>query len=339
MADPATPNSVAQAHAPPWSLRIRGLTKIYRGDLVANDHLDLDVHPGEVFGLLGPNGAGKTTLVNQIIGLLMPSSGSIHLGELDLVAQPHQARLLCSHLPQGELPVEAFPLATAGVLMGRIRGGSPEQARRRTEELIETLQLGEWKQQIGSKLSGGVRRLLGFIMAAVVPGRVVILDEPTNDVDPLRRRLLWQEIRNLAAGGAAVLLVTHNVLEAERSVDRLAVVDHGRIVAQGTPASLKKGDRDLLRLDLTLEPRSEGLPELPAFVTKSVAAGRRRMLHLAEADAGSALEWVRGLARSEVVEDYELGPTTLEDAYIRLVSAEGGEPPTEESAVEGGTAR
>src|SRR2546421_74762 len=104
--------------------------------------------------------------------------------------------------------------------------------------------------------SCGVPRFVAFCMAAVVPGRVVILDEPTNDVDPLRRKLLWQQVRALADGGSAVVLVTHNVLEAERCVDRLAIVDHGRVLATGTPAALKADLGAPLRLEVVLEPGS-----------------------------------------------------------------------------------
>jgi len=171
---------------------------------------------------------------------------------------------------------------------------------------------------MGAELSGGVKRLVGFMMAAVTPRPLVILDEPTNDVDPLRRRLLWSEIRGLSDRGSAVLLVTHNVLEAERAVDRLAVVNDGRVVAQGTPASLKAGERDRLRLELTVEPRGE-LPEFPAYVSEPIRVGRRAFSTIEEGDAPRALEWVRALTSDGTVQEFELGATSLEDTYVRLV--------------------
>src|SRR5690606_23519582 len=146
------------------------------------------------------------------------------------------------------------------------------------------------------------------------PRPVVILDEPTNDVDPLRRRLLWQEIRALAAGGSAVLLVTHNVLEAERAVDRLAVVDGGRVIAQGTPSSLKAADRGRLRLEVVLEPGSAE-PDLPAFAGDPVRAGRRLLVTLDEGAAAAAIDWVGGLVRAGIAEEYEIGASSLEDTY------------------------
>jgi ABC-2 type transport system ATP-binding protein len=163
-----------------------------------------------------------------------------------------------------------------------------------------------------------VRRLVGFAMAVVWPARLVILDEPTNDVDPLRRRLLWREIRRLGSEGVTVLLVTHNVLEAEQSVDRLAVIDRGRILAQGTTSSMKSEDRGRLRLQLRLDPRF-GAPALPDFVLRRLELRSRLHLVVDEARATEAVDWARSLMASGIAEEYGLGATTLEDAYLRLI--------------------
>jgi ABC-2 type transport system ATP-binding protein len=177
---------------------------------------------------------------------------------------------------------------------------------------------------LGRDLSGGVRRLVGYILVTVWPSQLVILDEPTNDVDPLRRRLLWRQIRRLAEEGSSVLLVTHNVSEAARAVDRLAVLDRGRILAVGTPGTLKKSDHHHLRLDVALEPEAE-VPPLPPFLELRTRTGKRLLFYLAETDAVTALEWARGLTQTGVAEDFEIGPTTLEDAYMRLIGREDTE--------------
>jgi ABC-2 type transport system ATP-binding protein len=255
-------------------LAVEEVTKVYPGGVRANDAISIAVAAGEVFGLLGPNGAGKTTLVNQIVGLLRPTGGAIRLGGVDLVADPAFARQSCAYLPQAQVPIDSLRAIEAVELAGRIRGGPARAVRARAGALFSALDLEPWRSKMGHELSGGVRRLVGFAMAAVVPTPIVILDEPTNDVDPMRRRLLWREIRALGAAGSAVLLVTHNVLEAERAVDRLAVIDHGRVIAQGTPAALKAGERGRLRLEVTLEPGAPD-PDVPAFVRDSVRAGRR----------------------------------------------------------------
>ncbi len=301
-----------------WTFRADRVTKTYdRGKTYANRDVSITVSPGEVYGLLGPNGAGKSTLVKQVIGLLKPTSGSITLGEHDLVADPNAARQLCSYLPQAPMPIESFKVHEAVRLTGEIRGGQRPAIEKRANELIEALQISEWRDTLGAKLSGGVRRLVGFIMVTVVPGQVVILDEPTNDVDPLRRRLLWEQVRLLGEMGAAVFLVTHNVLEAEKSVDRLAVIANGEILAEGTPSSFKVADRGKLRLQLMLAP---GLPtpELPPLVLQHSRVGNVLMSVIDEDRAGDGINWAQKMLSDGVAEEYALGATTLEDAYIRL---------------------
>ena len=306
-----------------WTFRVETLTKRF-GSLAANDGITLRVEPGEVYGLLGPNGAGKSTLVKQTIGLLKPTSGRITLGRFDLVADPDAARQLCSYLPQVQMPIDSFRVSEAIELAGRIRGGNVKDVRTRAAALIDALDLGEWKNSLGHGLSGGVRRLVGFCMAIVRPGRVVILDEPTNDVDPLRRRLLWEQIRALGAHGSAVLLVTHNVLEAEKSVDRLAVIHNGRLVAEGTPSSLKASDRSRLRLQLMLTP-GMATPDLPPWAGPPVRVGNNLVTTIAESDAATAIAWAAAISSTGVAEEYTLAAMTLEDAYIRLTSHMSGD--------------
>ena len=300
-----------------WTFRAEQVTKIYANGVRANDGISLHVEPGEVYGLLGPNGAGKTTLVKQVIGLLKPTSGRITLGPFDLVEHPGAARQLCSYLPQAQLPIDSFRVRDAIALCGRIRGGEAGDVRRRADELIDALDLGEWRDKRGIALSGGVKRLTGFAMVTVHPGRVVILDEPTNDVDPLRRRLLWQQIRELGDRGVAVFLVTHNVLEAEKSVDRLALIADGRLLAEGTPSALKAEDRGHLRLQLMLVPGSAD-PELPGFVRRATRVGHNLVAVIDDADAAHAIGWAEELIGFHFAEEYALGATSLEDAYVRL---------------------
>jgi len=305
-------------------LDIQGLDKTYRSGVrgkvgvKANDGVSLSLERGEVFGLLGHNGAGKTTLINQVVGLLKPDAGTIRLDGHDVVADPGFARRACSLQAQSQVPINGLTPRQAIELIGRMRGGSVPDVRRRTAELTEALDLGEWLGQDGARLSGGVKRLVSFCMAAVVPGRVVMLDEPTNDVDPIRRRLLWAQVRALAAAGAAVLLVTHNVVEAERSVDRLAILDRGKAIVEGTPAELKASVAGELRLELVLEPGSDR-PTPPTFVSRSVPDGNRVLHSLPVAAAGDAVAWAAGLQREGEIEEFGLMPATLEDVYIAIV--------------------
>jgi ABC-2 type transport system ATP-binding protein len=299
-------------------LEIRDLTKAYRRGAAANDRISLSAAEGEVFGLLGHNGAGKTTLVNQIVGLLKPDAGTIRIDGRDVIRDPGFARRMCALQPQAQVPISGLTPRHAIELIGRLRGAPAADVRARTARLVEELDIGEWLDTDGSRLSGGVKRLTSFCMAAVAPGRLVILDEPTNDVDPVRRRLLWDQVRALAAEGVAVLLVTHNVIEAERSVDRLAILDHGTVIADGTPGELKSAVADELRLELVVEPGAS-VEEVPAFVRNRTGGGSRVVASVAATHAGDAVRWADALRREGRIEAFGLAPATLEDVYVELV--------------------
>jgi ABC-2 type transport system ATP-binding protein len=299
-------------------LNIENITKVYGKGIRVNDEVTLTVSSGEVYGLLGPNGAGKTTLVSQVIGLVAPTSGQIFIDGIDVIAKPGYARQVCSYQPQSQVPVEGVTVRQAIELVGRIRGVAKREVRERTDKLIQELEIGEWADQSGERLSGGVKRLTAFCMAAVSPGRLVILDEPTNDIDPLRRRLLWKQVRRLSDRGSSVLLVTHNVLEAERSVDRLAIINQGKVIAAGTAASLKGHENGYFRLEITLEPNGHEL-EKPVFLSKSAEIGRRIIGRVVSTDVEMALNWAQRQKKSGHIEEYSIGPATLEDVYIRMV--------------------
>lgn len=306
-------------------LEVHHVTKSYRRPfrrgpgVRANDGITLHADGGQVYGLLGHNGAGKTTLVNQVVGLLHPDAGSILIDGRDAVADPGYARQACSLQPQAQLPINGLTPRQAIDLMGQLRGGGTAAVCDRRERLVDALDIGEWLDTDGERLSGGVKRLVSFAMAAVVPGRVVVLDEPTNDVDPVRRRLLWAAVRALADEGSTVLLVTHNVVEAERAVDRLAVLDAGRVVAEGTPAQLKAGLEQELRLELSLEP-GMAAPPAPPFVIRYLPNGSHATAILPAPDAAAALGWAQDLRSSGQIGEFALTPASLEDVYVELVS-------------------
>ncbi|TDC93094.1 ABC transporter ATP-binding protein [Actinomadura sp. 7K507] len=310
-------------------LEVEGLTRRF-GSVVANDQVGLRVRPGEVVGLLGHNGAGKTTLVSQVVGLLKPHGGSIRVAGADAVADPATARRCVALQAQAQAPIDGLTPRGAIEIAGRLRGMSRADARAAARTLADELDIGEWFDRRatpdGGGLSGGVRRLTAFAMAAVAPVPLVILDEPTNDVDAARRRRLWETVRRLGDGGAGVLLVTHNVAEAERVVDELVVLDRGEVVAAGSPSGLRgTGDHDL-RLELSLHPGgadpSDPLTDVPIPVTRRVRAGRRVLLTLGAPDAEAAVAWATTLRSDERIEGYALAPTTLEDVYLAATTRE-----------------
>ncbi|NYH52720.1 MULTISPECIES: ABC transporter ATP-binding protein [Nocardiopsis] len=298
--------------------------KTYKRGVRANDGVTIQVGAGEVVGLLGHNGAGKTTLINQVAGLTVPTSGTIRVDGCDPVAEPSKVRRMIAVMPQSHAPLTGVTPRQVIKSMARIRGMSKSAANTRTEELIEALDLGEWADTTGERLSGGVRRLTAFGMAAASPGQVVMLDEPTNDVDPARRRLLWEQIRGLANRGCAVLLVTHNVVEAERSVDRIVVLDSGKVMAEGTAAQLRSRAAGDLRLELTAAD-IDGLPSLPEHIATAgppLRASRRLTIALESSAAADALTWAQRLRASQDIDEFSLVPVGLEDVYLDLVGGE-----------------
>lgn len=303
-------------------LAVRGLRKRYRGrrGVQANDGIDLDVRAGQVVGLLGHNGAGKTTLVNQVVGLLRPDEGTIRLDGVDAVAHPDVARERASIQAQANVPITGLTPRLAIELVGRIRGGERSAVRARAEHLIDALDLGPWADTPAQKVSGGVARLTAFAMTVVRPGRLVVLDEPTNDVDPVRRRLLWSQIRLLADDGAGVLLVTHNVREAERVVDHLAILDRGVVLAADNPAGLTASRQGTLTLELDVAPHAT--VEWPVGVMGRASGRMRESGAVPSAAAADVVAWAQRQVEAGVVERYSLTPASLEDVYVELVGDE-----------------
>lgn len=308
-------------------LDVAGLTRRF-GAVIANDDVSLQVRAGDVVGLLGHNGAGKTTLVSQLVGLLRPDAGSIRIGEVDAVADPAAARRHVALQPQAQAPIDGLTPRRAIELAARIRGLSPRDARSATVALAEELDLGPWLDRRalpeGGGLSGGIRRLTSFAMAVAAPMPLLVLDEPTNDIDASRRRLLWEAVRRRGDEGSGVLVVTHNVAEAERVVDDLVVLHHGRVVATGSPARLRGTQDNDLRLELQLQPEGTDPAAAPAGLSitplRHVRVGRRVLLTVPTHQAAPAVTWATGLREQELIDGFALGPVTLEDTYLALTA-------------------
>lgn len=303
-------------------IEVEHVSKTYRsrhGNTLANDDLSLHVNAGEVYGLFGHNGAGKTTIVNQMLGLLTPDKGAIRIAGEDIVKQRERGRFLCSIQPQSKTPIgELTPRAVVRI-MGELRGADPLQVDKSMDELFEKLDITRWVDVMGNKLSGGILRLTGFCMAAVVPGKAMVLDEPTNDVDPVRRRYLWGAIRDIAQTGTAVLLVTHNVREAESIVDEMSILDTGRSVLQGRRRAIKS-DYAGNRVKLEVAPLSGvAFPESPAWAESTVLQDGLMVMTLDRLDAPEALQWAAAINSDGKIGEYALTELSLEDLYIDLV--------------------
>ena len=295
-------------------LNIDSLVKRYRNGTLANDGISLSLRPGEIYGLLGPNGAGKTTLVRQVLGVLRPTSGSITLDGRDVVADPGFARKSIGFLPQGQFDLQSLRVGELIEYAARLRGVSRRDATAKRDELIARLDLGPFRNTSMHAASGGVRRLAGFAAAIATPARLLVLDEPTNDIDPIRRQVVWNTIGELGREGATVLLVTHNLAEAERFIDRLAITDGGRIVREGTPSSLRSLVTERLRLEMTL---TGVVTPHPALFAENAEDGHYLF---EQRDLMAVSAWVSAAREAGLLADFRIGPPSLDDIYSAVVA-------------------
>lgn len=317
-------------------LSLRALTKVYRGGTApANDQITTTLSPGELVGLLGHNGAGKSTLLQQIIGTTKPTEGTISYGSRSLVDDPGLARRVSSMMPQVYAPLMGVTPAQAISSIARLRGLSASAARRATDTLLETLDIAEWKNRPGEKLSGGLRRLTSYAMAVVAPSPILLIDEPTNDVDPARRPLIWQHLRHLARAGHIVVVVTHNLHDVERTADRYILLQQGRILADSTPREFA-ANRSTSTLTLSLRaplpdsplpnsalpdsaPPDSALP--PALTVTAPDDAGQVHLSLSPEQVPPAVDWaLRHIATGEVA-TYHLAPSSLESLYHEVTHA------------------
>ncbi|MER8230484.1 ABC transporter ATP-binding protein [Streptomyces sp. NPDC094049] len=292
----------------------------------ATDGIDLDVRGGEVFGLLGPNGAGKSSLVRQLTGLLRPDSGTVRMLGHDLVRHPERASRLLAYLGQESTALDELTVSLAAETTGRLRGLTAAAARVERDAVLDELGLGPLASRPLKKLSGGQRRLACLAAALVGHRPVLVLDEPTTGMDPVARRAVWAAVdRRRAEHGSTVLLVTHNVIEAETVLDRVAVLDHGRVIACDTPAGLKERVAGEIRVELVWrESAPVHLPEIAALRELAQETGRRWVLRLAPDEARGAVATVTGGAAFAALDDFTLATPSLEDVYLALGGAADG---------------
>jgi ABC-2 type transport system ATP-binding protein len=202
--------------------------------------VDLVVHEGEIFGFLGPNGAGKTTTLRMLATLLAPTSGTATVAGADLIGQPQLVRERIGYVPQGGSTDPAMTGVGELVIQGRLYGMSRRDAERRAQEVLRALDLESAARRPTGQYSGGMRRRLDIGLGIVHRPQVLFLDEPTTGLDPQARANMWDEIRKLRETGTTIFLTTHYLEEADALCDRLAIIDHGRIVTEGTADELKR---------------------------------------------------------------------------------------------------
>jgi ABC-2 type transport system ATP-binding protein len=303
-------------------IRTEQLTKVYPGDVRAVDRLDLEVRQGEIFGLLGPNGAGKTTTAGMLTTRVIPTSGRAEVGGVDVVAHPTAAKQVIGVVPQTNTLDRSLDVYENLYFHGRFFGMAARTARSEAERLLEQFRLTERARVDVDALSGGMAQRLMVARAIMHRPATLFLDEPTAGLDPQSRIAMWEILGELHRDGQTILLTTHYMEEADQLCDRVAIIDHGRLLAADTPDALKRtvavdalvtvhADGDLAALGAALRSEIDGISDV------DVLDGS---LRLGCARTEGVLPRIIEIAerRGSTVHDLSATAPTLETVFIRL---------------------
>ncbi|MBW7926474.1 MAG: ATP-binding cassette domain-containing protein [Burkholderiaceae bacterium] len=297
-------------------LTVRGLRKRF-GSVEAIAGLDFSVEAGECFGLLGPNGAGKSTTLKAALGLVEPSAGTIELLGLPIPARARQARSRVGVVPQSDSLDPDFTVAENLLVFGRYFGLSRAAVAARLDGLLDFAGLMHKRDARIDELSGGMRRRLTLARALVADPEVLFLDEPTTGLDPQARHLMWERLRQLIARGKTILLTTHFMEEAERLCDRIAIIDHGTLIALDSPRALIREQIEPQVIEVTGDGVAAWSREsAPRFAARVELVGETAFLYCRDfesaqqacADAAGATPALHTLQR----------PANLEDVFLKL---------------------
>jgi len=342
MPAPPTPAAPAPAPSPPAAIdeviRTEGLTKVYESgpsgggqnrtapaDIVAVDHLDLSVRRGEIFGLLGPNGAGKTTTAGMLTTRVLPTSGTAVVGGVDVVAHPAVAKQVIGVVPQTNTLDRSLSVWENLYFHGRYFGMSARSARQAADSMLEKFRLSERATASVFALSGGMAQRLMVARAILHRPSILFLDEPTAGLDPQSRIALWEILGELHVEGQTILLTTHYMEEADQLCDRVAIMDHGRLLALDTPEGLKRsigaGAAVTVKGDGDLDQLREHLAAMEGASDAKRVDGTVR-LHLQQAE-GALPRVIAAAEKSHFrLTDLSVNEPTLETVFINLTGKE-----------------
>jgi ABC-2 type transport system ATP-binding protein len=308
-------------------IRTSKLTKVYAGtDFKAVDELDLSVDHGEIFGLLGPNGAGKTTTAGMLTTRVIPTSGTAHIGAVDVIAHPALAKQMIGVVSQQNTLDRQLTVWENLYFHGRLFGISAAQSRLESDRLLEQFHLSKWAKASVYALSGGMAQRLMVARSIFHRPAVLFLDEPTAGLDPQSRLALWGILGELNRAGQTIMLLTHYMEEADQLCSRVAIIDHGKILALDTPAALKQtvgadtivtvkaiGDGDTLAAALKAEVRG-------VTRTRVIEGGVELHVKDAERIIPSVVNAADGAGLALV--DLAVSEPTLENVFINLTGKE-----------------
>lgn len=311
--------------------KVKNLTKTYdNGKVIANDNLTFNIKKSEIFGLLGPNGSGKTTLIKQLIGLSKPDSGEIYFNSIDVLQNPESIDKNIGYMSQRVGALSDLTVEEALYVTSNLYGFSRDTSRAKTENMISFFRMNKFKNRIMGTLSGGQSRLVSFALSIIHSPEVVFLDEPTNDIDPEVRKIIWDKIFDLKENfNTAIIVATHNLSEAESILDRVAIMENGRILEIGSMEFLKENilknkyiialeyEDDILRdIDLTKTNLNDNLLNMED--NKLLLSGK---------SYNEILELLNSSILKEigVIKDFSVKPGSLEEVYLNIIKYKGGD--------------
>jgi ABC-2 type transport system ATP-binding protein len=296
------------------------VSKVYKkGKVKANEEISFEVFQGEILGLLGPNGAGKSTLIKQMVGHLAPSAGEIRYQGKNVLKQTKYVAQQVAYYSQEPHALTTLKVWESLYFTGRLRGLAKQDALQQTDELLERFDMNDLRHKLLKHVSGGQKRLIGLGTCLIGHAPVLIFDEPTNELDPKKQRLVWDLIQERNQKGATVILVTHNVLEAEQVVDRVAVINHGKLLAIDHVSQLKQRVDQRLKLEVTTKMgQSEEVRRFLGQWGVLFKTGENRFRLLVEkGEAGLLLDKL--VEQMDIpIEEFSLVPPNLEDVYFHI---------------------
>lgn len=306
-------------------LEVHSLSKKYKkSEKFANETINLAFFSGEISAITGHNGAGKTTMLNQVIGITKPCKGSITFDGHSFITDSKLAREYVSMMPQLHAPLDGVTMAQSVEAILRIRGLSKEEIKSETIRILKELQIEEWKDTQGQKLSGGLRRLTSFAMTVASPSPILLLDEPTNDVDPIRRKIIWNQLKKLAKRGHIVIVVTHNLLEVEKYADRYILMNKGKVLEDKTLKEQSLESNQLNHLVVTFSNTKEALSvKLPDAINHSYNAEEVSYeFELENNQVVTGTSWLMQMIEDKKVINYKFHPKSLNETYGEMIDGD-----------------
>ena len=301
------------------AIDVRSIVKKF-GDFTAVDGISFAVQEGEIFGLLGPNGAGKSTLIRMLVTLLPPTAGTALVGGFDVIKQPDDVRRAIGVIPQAMTSDLELSVEENLIIYSKLYGVPREKRVKLIPELLEAVELLQWKDKQVKNLSGGMRRRVEIARGLVHEPRVFFLDEPTTGLDPVSRTAVWEMLQRIKSHrNLTVLITTHYMDEADKLCDRIAIVDHGKLVALDSPMMLKASvpGKNILEASFTNAP-ADWEARLSTLAHVDSVSGQGHVYRISSSNGpGTTLALMEAAADANVsVQSLSVQSTTLDDVFV-----------------------